>query len=40
MQDRKFAVPHPRLKLDWKHPILKKNISELLEDSQIRAYVK
>jgi hypothetical protein len=34
MQDRKFVLlPIQDLNLDWKHPILKKNISELLEDS-------
>jgi 2-amino-4-hydroxy-6-hydroxymethyldihydropteridine diphosphokinase len=38
MQDRKFVLPIQDLNLDWKHPILK-NISELLEDSRIRAYV-
>ena len=34
MQDRKFVLlPIQDLNLDWKHPVLKKNISELLEVS-------
>jgi deoxyguanosine kinase len=34
MQDRKFVLlPIQDLNLDWKHPIFKKNILELLEDS-------
>ncbi|MEZ7504615.1 2-amino-4-hydroxy-6-hydroxymethyldihydropteridine diphosphokinase [Flavobacterium sp. Arc2] len=34
MQDRKFVLlPIQDLNLDWKHPLLKKNISELLEVS-------
>jgi deoxyguanosine kinase len=34
MQDRKFVLlPIQDLNLDWKHPIFKKNISELLEES-------
>jgi deoxyguanosine kinase len=34
MQDRKFVLlPIQDLNLDWKHPIFKKNISELLEIS-------
>lgn len=32
MQDRKFVLlPIQDLNLDWKHPVLKKNISELIE---------
>ncbi|CAM2799946.1 2-amino-4-hydroxy-6-hydroxymethyldihydropteridine diphosphokinase [Flavobacterium frigoris] len=34
MQDRKFVLlPIQDLNLDWKHPVIKKNISELLEVS-------
>jgi 7,8-dihydro-6-hydroxymethylpterin-pyrophosphokinase len=40
MQDRKLLLPIQDLNLIGNIPFLKKNISELLEDSQIRAYVK